>query len=180
MLGCRVEEATPEFSGAHELFAVLNANLRMAAVGEYIDEWADRMDPLLLWRIEQGRQMSLTDVGKAENARTALYQRARKFFATYDLLLLPTMATPPLSAQGGYPTKVAGRTITTPYELLLLTYAFNLTGQPAISVPAGWTDDGLPIGLQIVGRWRADAMVLRAAAAFEAAAPWAQKRPPVD
>ena len=92
---------------------------------------------------------------------------------------MPTTAARPYLVKDGIPTEVAGRSITSPYELLLLTFAFNLTGQPAISVPVGWTDDGLPIGLQIVGRQRADAMVLRAAAAVEAAAPWADKRPPV-
>jgi amidase len=178
-LGCTIDEGSPDFSGAHELFAVLNANLRMAAVGEYVDEWGEQMDPLLVWRVEQGRKLTMADVGNAEKARTALYQRVRKFFETYDLLLLPTNGTPPYLAHDSYPSEVAGRKITTPYELLLLTYAFNLTGQPAISVPAGWTDDGLPIGLQIVGRWRADAQVLRAAAAYEAAAPWAQRRPPL-
>jgi Asp-tRNA(Asn)/Glu-tRNA(Gln) amidotransferase A subunit family amidase len=179
-LGCQLEAASPDFSGAHALFAVLNANLRLAAVGDYADTWAEQMDPLLVWRIEQGRQFSLADIGKAENARTTLYQRVRTFFETYDLLLLPTTATLPYPASAGYPTEVAGRTITTPYELLILTYAFNLTGQPAISVPAGWTEDGLPIGLQIVGRLRADALVLHAAAAFEAARPWAYRRPPLD
>jgi amidase len=178
-LGCTIDEGSPDFSGAHELFAVLNANLRMAAVGEYVDQWGEQMDPLLVWRVEQGRKLTMADVGNAEKARTALYQRVRKFFETYDLLLLPTNVTPPYFARGSYPTEVAGRKITTPYELLLLTYAFNLTGQPAISVPAGWTDDGLPIGLQIVGRWRADAQVLRAAAAYETAAPWTQRRPPL-
>jgi amidase len=179
-LGCHLEADSPDFSGAHELFAVLNANLRMAAVGDYAAEWADQMDPLLVWRLEQGKRFSLTDVGKAETARTALYQRVRKFFAAYDLLLLPTTVAPPYPAHGGYPTTVAGRSITTPYEILLLTYAFNLTGQPALSLPAGWTDDGLPIGLQIVGRRHADALVLRAGAAFEAAAPWADRRPLLD
>jgi Asp-tRNA(Asn)/Glu-tRNA(Gln) amidotransferase A subunit family amidase len=179
-LGCHLDTASPDFRGAHELFSVLNANLRTAAVGDYAAQWADQMDPLLVWRLEQGKNLSLTDVGKAEMARTALYQRVRKFFETYDLLLLPTTVAPPWPAHGGYPTTVAGRTITTPYEILLLTYAFNLTGQPAISVPAGWTADGLPVGLQIVGRRHADAVVLRAAAAFEAAAPWADRCPPLD
>jgi Asp-tRNA(Asn)/Glu-tRNA(Gln) amidotransferase A subunit family amidase len=179
-LGCTIDEDSPDVSGAHELFAVLNANLRLAAVGEYVDKWGEQMDPLLVWRVKQGRQLTMADVGNAEKARTALYQRVRNFFETYDLLLLPTSVTPPYLAHGSYPTEVAGRKITTPYELLLLTYAFNLTGQPAISVPAGWTDDGLPIGLQIVGRWRADAQVLRAAAAYEAAAPWAHRRPPLE
>jgi Asp-tRNA(Asn)/Glu-tRNA(Gln) amidotransferase A subunit family amidase len=138
------------------------------------------MDPLLVWRIEQGRTFSLRDVGKAETARTTLYQHVRTFFEAYDLLLLPTTVAPPHPVHGGYPTTVAGRTISTPYEILLLTYAFNVTGQPVMSVPAGWTADGLPIGLQIVGRRHADALVLRAAAAFETAAPWAHRRPPVE
>jgi Asp-tRNA(Asn)/Glu-tRNA(Gln) amidotransferase A subunit family amidase len=179
-LGCDIADDSPDCSGAHELFGVLNANLRMAAVGDYAETWAAHMDPLLVWRIEQARTLSLREVGKAETARTVLYQRVRTFFEQYDLLLLPTTSALPYPAHGGYPTTVAGRPINTPYELLLLTYAFNVTGQPAISVPAGWTTDGLPIGLQIVGRRHADALVLRAAAAFEAAAPWAQRRPPVD
>lgn len=179
-LGCTLEEGSPDFSGAHELFAVLNANLRMAAVGDYAEQWAHEMDPLLVWRIEQGKQYSLTDVGKAEKTRTALYQRVRKFFENYDLLLLPTTPVPPYSAHHGYPQEIAGRKITTPYEILILTYAFNLTGQPAISVPAGWTEDGLPIGLQIVGRRNAEALVLKAAAAFEAAAPWADRYPSLE
>jgi Asp-tRNA(Asn)/Glu-tRNA(Gln) amidotransferase A subunit family amidase len=179
-LGCEIDDASPDCRGAHELFAVLNANLRLAAVGDYVDQWREQMDPLLVWRVDQGRQFTMADVGQAEKARTALYQRFHKFFATYDLLLLPTTVAPPYAVDAAYPTVVAGRRITTPYELLLLTYAFNLTGQPAITVPAGWTDDGLPIGLQIVGRWHADTTVLRAAAAFEAAAPWAQRRPPLD
>ncbi|RMF83641.1 MAG: amidase, partial [Nitrospinota bacterium] len=154
-------------------------NLRMATVGDYVEQWAEEMDPLLLWRIEQAQQFSLRDFGKAENARSALYQRVREFFTTYDLLLLPTTPMLPYPAQESYPTVVAGRTISNPYEILLLTYAFNLTGQPAISVPAGWTEEGLPVGLQIVGRRYAETLVLKAAAAFEAAVPWTERYPPL-
>ncbi len=156
--GCHLEEASPDAKGAHEIFAVLNASLRTAAVGNYAAAWSEQMDPLLVWRLEQGRQFALADVHRAEAARMALYHRVRTFFETYDLLLLPTTSTAPYPANGGYPTQVAGRTIATPYELLILTYVFNLTGQPAISVPAGWTSEGLPVGLQIVGPFRADAL----------------------
>jgi Asp-tRNA(Asn)/Glu-tRNA(Gln) amidotransferase A subunit family amidase len=178
--GCHVEEASPDVHDAHEIFAVLNANLRTASVGSYAETWADKMDPLLVWRLEQGRQLTLTDVHRAEAARMALYHRVRVFFEHYDLLLLPTTGTLPYPANHGYPAQVAGRSITTPYELLILTYIFNLTGQPAISVPAAWTPDGLPVGLQIVAPFRADALVLHAAAAFEAARPWHHRRPPLD
>jgi amidase len=178
--GCHVEEASPDVHDAHEIFAVLHANLRTASVGNYAETWAEQMDPLLVWRLEQGRQFTLADVHRAEAARMALYHRVRTFFERYDLLLLPTAGTLPYPVNGGYPAQVAGRSITTPYELLILTYLFNLTGQPAISVPAAWTPDGLPVGLQIVAPFRADALVLHAAAAFEAARPWHHRRPPLD
>jgi hypothetical protein len=71
----------------------------MAAVGDYAAEWADQMDSLLVWCLEQGKKFTLTDVGKAETTRSALYQRVRKFFATYDLLLLPTTVAPPFPAR---------------------------------------------------------------------------------
>ena len=76
--------------------------------------------------------------------------------------------------------EIAGRAVQEPFDMLLPTYAFNFSNFPAISVPAGWTADGLPVGLQIVGGWQQDALVLRAAAAFEAARPWADRRPPLE
>ncbi len=180
MFGCHVETASPNVKGARESFAVLNASLRTAAVGRYANTWSDQMDPLLVWRLEQGRRLTLEDVHRAEVARMTLYHRLRTFFETYDLLLLPTTSTRPFPADGGYPTEVAHRAITTPDELLMLTSIFNLTGQPAISVPAGWTADHIPVGLQIVAPFRADALALHAAAAFEAASPWQHRQPPLD
>ncbi len=178
--GCHVEEASPDVHGVHEIFAMLNANLRAAMVGSDPETWGAQMDPSLVSRLEQARQFTLSDLQRAETARTALYHRLRIFFETYDLLLLPTAGTLPFPADDGYPDQVAGRTITTPYELLILTYIFNLTGQPAISVPAGWHANGLPVGLQIVAPFRADALVLHAAAAFEAASPWRHRQPLLD
>ena len=108
--------------------------------------------------------------------RAAFYSEAHRFFESYDLLLTPQMPleAPPLSdeAVGGSPADVRAM-----FERVAFAHPFNLTGQPAISVPCGFTSAGLPAGLQIVGRWHADATVLRAAACFEAARPWAQHRP---
>ena len=97
---------------------------------------------------------------------------------TYDLLLTPTVACPPFKVGLDNPTEIAGTSIE-PYGWIPFTYPFNMTGQPAASVPCGFTSDGLPIGLQIVGRRFDDATVLRAAAAFEKAHPWAAKKPPI-
>jgi aspartyl-tRNA(Asn)/glutamyl-tRNA(Gln) amidotransferase subunit A len=101
----------------------------------------------------------------------------RRFFERYDLLLTPTVPLPAFELGIEGPTEVAGRPVGrlgwTPF-----TFPFNLTGQPACTVPCGRTAAGLPVGLQIVGRRRQEAAVLRAAAAFEAAAPWADRIPP--
>ncbi len=101
-----------------------------------------------------------------------------RFMARYDLLLTPTLTVPPFALHMQGPEKVDGHYVR-PEQWLSFTYPMNMTGQPAASVPAGWTDDGLPVGLQIVGRHLDDALVLRASAAFEAAAPWRHRWPPV-
>jgi aspartyl-tRNA(Asn)/glutamyl-tRNA(Gln) amidotransferase subunit A len=105
-------------------------------------------------------------------ARQELAVKAGKFFQDYDLLLTPTLAVPPPPVDFPDP---AGFLKWLPFILV-----FSLTGQPAASVPAGWTEDGLPVGLQIVGRPYDEATVFRAAAAFEEACPWAHKRPPLE
>jgi amidase len=99
------------------------------------------------------------------------------FFERYDLLVLPTVAVKPFPVEQPYPTEINGQALANYTQWFFLTYAISLTGLPAISVPCGFTEDGLPVGLQIVGRRRQEAAVLTAAAAFERAAPWADKIP---
>jgi aspartyl-tRNA(Asn)/glutamyl-tRNA(Gln) amidotransferase subunit A len=101
-----------------------------------------------------------------------------RFMRGYDLLLTPTLAVPPFALHVQGPEKIDGR-IVAPFQWLAFTFPINMTGQPAATVPAGFTEDGLPIGLQIIGRHLDDALVLRAAAAFEAAAPWGDRWPPM-
>jgi aspartyl-tRNA(Asn)/glutamyl-tRNA(Gln) amidotransferase subunit A len=102
----------------------------------------------------------------------------RTFFEKYDLLLTPTVACPPFEAAGEGPGLIDGRSVDR-YGWIPYTYPFNATGQPACSVPAGFTRDGLPIGLQIVGRRFDDVTVLRAAAGYERVRPWARMQPPL-
>ncbi|HXG04265.1 MAG TPA: amidase family protein, partial [Candidatus Binatia bacterium] len=109
--------------------------------------------------------------------RLAWWPRVRDFFARYDLLLTPTTATAAFEHGILYPAEIDGVPVDREASSVF-TYPFNLTGQPAASVPCGFTRAGLPVGLQIVGRRFDDALVLRASAAFEAARPWAAHRPP--
>ena len=102
----------------------------------------------------------------------------RRLFEKYDLLLTPTIACPPFAIGLDNPTEIAGKPVP-PYAWIPFTFPFNMTGQPAASVPCGFTKDGLPVGLQIVGRRFDDATVLRASAAFERVRPWARYRPPL-
>jgi Asp-tRNA(Asn)/Glu-tRNA(Gln) amidotransferase A subunit family amidase len=131
---------------------------------------------------ERGRKISAFDFYRATTLfRGELWWQMHSFFERYDLLLTPTLAVVPFPHLGGPagPGEIDGEPIER-FAGWHLTCPFNLTGQPAVTVPCGFSRDGLPIGLQIVGRRHADADVLRAAAAYEDAAPWAERRPPLD
>ena len=120
-----------------------------------------------------GERFSARDYLDAEQIRAALILRMNLFHRKYDLLLTPTMADTAFGLDRS--ERQYGPTLAwSPF-----TYPFNLTGEPAITVPAGWSEEGLPVGLQIVGPRFAEGRVLRAAAAFETAQPWADRRPPV-
>ncbi len=143
-------------------------------------QWRDKMDGSLIAFAEWGTGFSMTDVRNAEYARTGLFQAVQRLFKRFDLLVSPTTARTALDATFDATQQVIinnqpcglTRQSWTAYQ-----YPFNLTGHPAISVPSGWAPDGLPTALQIVGRWWADADVLRVAALFEQACPWADRRP---
>lgn len=178
-LGCTVEEGEPDLGNVREVIRVTRA-LRMVTLhAEKLKNWREKMNPNLISNIEQGFPLTAKQVGEAEMERTAIYHRVRKFFERYDLLLTPTVAVPPFPVEADYPKEINGQAMTSYTDWFLLTYAVTITGLPAISVPCGWTDGGFPVGLQIVGRRLSETTVLRAAAAFEALAPWRDKRPPI-
>jgi aspartyl-tRNA(Asn)/glutamyl-tRNA(Gln) amidotransferase subunit A len=179
-LGCIVEEADPGFPdpvGAELILFYVGVQSNVA------DLPAERyalLDPDFARAIEEeGAGVSALDYVRANGVRQSVAEALRRFFARYDLLLTPTLTTPPFPVHMQGPEKVGGRYVRDT-AWLSFAYPFNLTGQPAATVPAGFTEDGLPVGLQIVGRHLDDGVVLRAAAAFEAARPWAGHRPPVE
>jgi amidase len=178
-LGAKVKAACPDFSEVNEIVLATRGLTMVALHAEKLTRWKDQMQSGLVWNIEQGLKLSPEAIGRGEKLRTVLWHRVRTFLESYDLLILPSVAVPPFPVEQPYPTEINGKPMDNYIQWVFLTYGITLTGLPAISVPCGFTRNGLPVGLQIVGRRRQEAAVLRAAAAFEAAAPWADKIPPV-
>jgi len=177
-LGARVETGSPDFSEVNDIVLGTRGLSMVANHARHLPRWREQMQKGLVWNIEQGLALTPQEIGRAETHRTALWHRVRAFMETRDLLILPTVAVPPFPVEQPYPTEINGKPLDNYTQWFFLTYAITLTGLPVISVPCGFTRAGLPVGLQIVGRRRQEAAVLRAAAAFEAAAPWAEKIPP--
>jgi len=173
-LGCRVEEVDTEFESAEAIFTTIWTASIGAFLKPYLAKWQDRMDPGLVELVKSAARLTADQFGRALLERPLRWQSFRTLFEKFDLLVTPTL---PVAAFPVDAESVMGKPATslswTPF-----TYPFNLTGQPAASVPCGFTDAGLPVGLQIVGRRHADRTVLRACAAFEEARP-SKGRPPI-
>ena len=178
-LGARVRTASPSFAELGEIVLATRGLSMVALHADRLAEWREAMQKGLVWNIDQGLKLTPRDIARGEKLRTAVWHRVRRFMESFDLLVLPTVPLRPFPVEQPYPTELDGKPVGNYIEWAFLTYAITVTGLPAISVPAGFTRDGLPVGIQIVGRRRQEAAVLRAAAAFEAAAPWKDRIPPV-
>jgi amidase len=178
-LGAKVESACCDFGEVNDIVLGTRGLAMVANHADKLPKWKEQMQKGLVWNIEQGLKLSPEEIGRAEALRTTLWHRVRAFMETRELLILPTVAVPPFPVEQPYPTHINGKALDNYTQWFFLTYGITVTALPVISVPCGFTKSGLPVGLQIVGRRRQEGMVLRAAAAFEAAAPWADKIPPV-
>ena len=178
-LGCLVEDDEPDFTGADEVFKTLRAWHFELNFGELLEEHRDRMKDTVVWNIEQGLGLSGPDVGRAERGRTELYHRVRTFMERYDFLVAPVSQVPPFDVKQRYVTEIDGVEMETYIDWMKSCYYVTVTGLPAISVPCGFTPEGLPVGVQIVGRPRDDLGVLQIAYAFEQATGFGKRRPPV-
>ena len=178
-LGARVEEASPDMRDVPEIVRLTRGFLMVARHGERVAKHRDVLQAGLVENTDVGLGLSSSDVARGELMRTALWHRVRAFMEARDLWITPTAAVPPFPVEDPHPMAVEGKPVGRTMQRSFLTYAFSVLGLPAISIPCGFTRAGLPVGLQIVGRRRQEAAVLRAAAAFEAARPWHDRRPPV-
>ncbi len=179
-LGCTVEAADPGWDNPEE--AMWNgvwkpAYATMIDMFDW-DEYAGQVDEQLVQVIREGAELSALDAALAAEARGRMWDRFAAFTGEYDLLVSPTLAIGSFPVDEFCPPALAGESLMRQLLGWLLTYPTNMLGTPAISVPAGFDSEGMPVGLQIAGGLHAEAAVIRAAAAFEAARPWADRRPP--
>jgi len=174
-LGCRVEATNPSWASPWEPWRAIFLGGIAARLAPYLDRKKE-IDAGLLAIVEESLAWPPAKYVQAWVDRLAWCAKAMVFFERYDLLLTPTVASPPFPHGILYPGEIDGVKVGREASSIF-TYPFNLTGQPAASVPCGFTKDGLPIGLQIVGRRFDDVTVLRASAAFETARPWIARRP---
>ena len=176
-LGCVVEEAHPGFEDPYGAFwALVAMETDLRGMRQMVEKHGHQMTPHLVDFIQ--RPWTAEDFTNAIMTRKAVVNKMWRFMRKYDLLLTPTLAVPPFPVHMQGPEKIDG-SIVHPFRWLAFTFPLNFTGQPAASIPAGFSRDGLPIGLQIVGRHLDDPTVLKACAAFEAAKPWRDVWPPL-
>ena len=162
-----VEEACPDLGNAPGAFQTLRAAWMASDMAEILQAHEAKLKPELVWNIRKGMELSADEIGRAEVEQGRLYRRVMDFFDTYDLLVPPTTVVPPFEKDCRYPEQVNGQTLDTYFDWCAITYAISLTTCPAISIPVGFTEEGLPVGLQIIAAPRRDADLLSAAARVE-------------
>ena len=180
-LGAVVEPMKDSLENTEPIWLVLTQSFWNARFRRYMPEFGARMSTTLLRQMEDGARYSATQLQEAMFARTRIYREIQGWFAHCDILATPTLACTALAIDHDFfaPIDIDGETTDTvrkawyPY-----THPFNLSGNPAVTLPCGWTTDGLPVGLQLVGPHLGDARLLRAAALFEMARPWGHRTPP--
>jgi Asp-tRNA(Asn)/Glu-tRNA(Gln) amidotransferase A subunit family amidase len=179
LLGCHVEVVNPAWLNPDEAFGTMVAAQFYAAWADRLPDGESLMDPTFVKFVRRGGAITARQYLEAHAWMRTFWLEVLAFLARFDLLLTPTLAVPPFALHGPPPREIDGERVSV-LGWMPFTYPFNMTGQPAASVPAGFTSSGLPVGLQIVGRRNADRTVLAASAAYERARSWAARRPPVD
>ena len=178
-LGCVVEDAEPDLAGAEEAFHVLRAVGFVQKYGGLLKTQRDKLKADVVWNIEQGLALDGARVARAQALRTEVFHRMRELMERYDFLCLPVNQVLPFPVTQPYVAEISGVKLDNYLDWMKTCYFITVTGHPAISVPAGFTGEGLPVGLQIVGRYRDDFGVLQLAHAFEAETQFWKRRPPL-
>jgi amidase len=170
-LGAVVEEACFDVADVREIIAGTRGFGMVARYADRLDAHRDRMTAQLINQVTDALKLDVRTITRAERLRTAYWHRVRRFLERYDYILTPTVSVPAFRLDQPLPTDVGGVPVERFYDVFLTTYAFSITGLPAMSVPCGLTSAGLPVGLQIVGRRLREDLVLEAAAAYARVCP---------
>lgn len=178
-LGCLVEEAHPDLSGADEAFLTLRAWRTWSNYGALLKDHRAKMKPEAVGEIEAGARLTGADLTKAMTVQGQIMERTNVFQRKYEFMICAVNQVPPFDAKLDWPKEIAGTKMDHYVAWMKSAYWITATGCPAISVPAGFTPDGLPVGIQLVGRYRADFQLLQLAHMFEIATKVGKRRPPI-
>jgi amidase len=178
-LGCVVEEAHPDLSDANSIFLTLRGFRSAALYGPLLARNRHRMKPEAIREVESGARLTSAEVAQAMMQHVQLLERLRQFQEKYEFILCAVNQVPPFDATLDWPKTINGVMMENYVAWMKSAYWITVTFRPAISVPAGFTSDGLPVGIQIVGRYRDDLAVLQLGHAFEQATGFGRKHPPI-
>jgi amidase len=177
MLGCRLEQDEPDFTGVDEAFATLRFAANYPRYAALVRERAEWVKDTIRHEVAEAERLTAADVGRAQARQARLFDQSRDFFERYDYLVLPVTQVSPFDVGVPYPTAINGVPMQSYIDWMRSCFYVTMMGNPAISVPCGFTESRLPVGLQIVGRHRDDWSVLQLGHAFETAAAHGQRRP---
>ncbi|MGY9072590.1 MAG: amidase [Acidimicrobiales bacterium] len=176
-LGCDVVEVWPDMSDAAEIFQTFRSWHFELASGPLLDKFPDQLKQTVIWNIEEARRRRFTDHSEATRMHVKLFRRVHEFMREFEFLACPVSQVPPFPVTTEWITEVDGVQMDSYIEWMRSCSDITTTGHPALSVPAGFTDDGLPIGVQLVGRHRADRSVLEFGSMFEGATRVGERAP---
>ena len=178
-LGCEIVEDCPELSDADEAFQTLRALDLAEARGPLLETNRQQLKDTAIWNISKGMALTGAEIARAGRLRTGVFNTMKAFMDRYEFLILPVNQVPPFPVEEPYPTRINGVPMETYIDWMRSCFYITVTGHPAISVPCGFTPEGLPVGVQIVGRYRDEFGVLQLAKAFESATQFSSQHPTI-
>jgi amidase len=168
-LGCTTDEALPDLTDAREIFHVQRAQIFAASHAGHLERHRDQLKDTVIWNVEQGLGLTARQIADAELKRTRLFGRVHEFFERFEFLVLPTAQVLPFPVEQPWVREIDGQPMTDYLQWMASCWMITVTGHPAVSVPCGFSPEGLPVGVQIVGRYRDDFGVLQLAYALQQA-----------
>ena len=178
-VGCIIDEAAPDFSYADEVFKTLRAWGSASVRSKLLEQHRGLIKGTVIGEIEKGLKLTAAEVGQAEEMRTTYFNNVHSFMETYEFMVMPVNQVPPFDVTMEYPTEINGVPMESYIDWMKSCYYISSLGHPAASIPCGFTPEGLPVGLQIVGRHHDDLGVLQLAYAFEQATKFGERLPGV-